>query len=178
MPRPPLHGLLAEFDTAEALVAAARAAYAAGYRRMDGYSPYPLEDLAEALGFHENRIPLVVGLGGIAGAVGGYGLQFYLNVVNYPINVGGRPLHSWPSFIPITFETTILGAALAAIFGLLALNGLPMPYHPVFNVERFRAASRDAFFLAIEAADPQFDRQGTWNFLLAQGAREVWEAAE
>jgi hypothetical protein len=177
-PRPPLYGLLAEFETGDALVAATRAAHAAGYRRMDAYSPYPLEDLAEALGFRENRIPLVVGLGGVAGAVGGYGLQVFLNVINYPLNVGGRPLHSWPSFIPITFETTILGAALAAIFGLLALNGLPMPYHPVFNVQRFLDASRDAFFLAIEAADPRFDRQGTRDFLLAQGAREVWEAGE
>jgi hypothetical protein len=177
-PRPPLYGLLAEFRDADALVEAARAAYAAGYRRLDAYSPYPLEELAEALGFRENRIPLVVLAGGVAGAVVGYGLQFFLNVINYPLNVGGRPVHSWPSFIPITFETTILGAALAAIFGMLALNGLPMPYHPVFNVDRFREASRDAFFLAIEAADPHFDRQGTREFLLAQGAREVFDAAE
>lgn len=177
-PRPPLYGLLAEFDDAEALLRAARAAYAAGYRRMDAYSPYPIEELAEALGFHENRLPLVVLAGGLAGAVGGYGLQVYLNVINYPINVGGRPLHSWPAFIPVTFETAILGAALAAIFGMLALNGLPMPYHPVFNIGRFLEATRDAFFLAIEAGDPRFDRHATRAFLLAQGAREVFDAAE
>ncbi len=177
-PRPPLYGLLAEFEDAEALVKAAHAAHAEGYRRMDAYSPYPIEDLAEALGFHENRIPLVVLGGGVAGAVGGYALQFYLNVINYPLNVGGRPLHSWPAFIPVTFETTILGAALAAIFGMLALNGLPMPYHPVFNVARFAEASRDAFFLAIEASDPRFDRLRTREFLRALGAREVADVGE
>jgi hypothetical protein len=178
-PRPPLYGLLAEFNDAEALVEATRAAYAAGYRRMDAYSPYPIEELSEALGFHENRIPLVVLLGGLAGAVGGYGLQFYLNVIDYPLNVGERPLHSWPSFIPVTFETTILGAALAAILGMLALNGLPMPYHPVFNVQRFLEASRDAFFLAIEAGDPRFDRQATRAFLRSlPGARDVVDVAE
>jgi hypothetical protein len=132
---------------------------------MDAYSPFPIEELAEALHFHERRLPLIVLFGGVAGGLGGYLLQYWTSVIEYPINVGGRPLHSWPAFIPVTFETTVLLAALSAVLGMLALNGLPMPYHPVFNVPRFALATRDQFFLCIEAVDPQFDPEITWRFL-------------
>ena len=139
------------------MLEAARRAHAGGYRQMDAYSPFPVEGLAEAIGFHRTRLPLIVLLGGIAGGVGGYLLQYYTAVIDYPLNVGGRPLHSWPSFIPVTFETTVLIAALAAVLGMLALNGLPRPYHPVFNVPRFEMASRNLFFLCIESTDALFD---------------------
>lgn len=172
--RPPTYGVIAQFENPTDVVAAARRAHEAGYRRMDAYSPYPIESLSEAVGHGRNWLPLIVLIGGIVGLVGGYGLQYYLSVVNYPLNVGGKPLHSWPAFIPITFETTILGAALAAIFGMLALNGLPEPYHPVFNTPNFALATRDRFFLMIESRDPKFDRAATADFLRGlEGAREV-----
>jgi hypothetical protein len=171
----PIYGLMAEFDRPEELRSAAQQAYAAGYRRMDAYTPFPVEGLAEALGLHRTRLPLVVLLGGIVGCIGGFGLQYYASVIDYPLNIGGRPLNSWPSFVPVTFETTILCAALAAVLGMLALNGLPMPYHPVFNVPRFELATRDHFFLCIKAADPHFDRQETRRFLECLGSREVTE---
>ncbi len=142
---------------------------------MDAYSPFPVEGLSEALGFHRTRVPLIVLIGGLIGCVGGFYLQYWGAVIDYPINVGGRPLNSWPSFIPITFELTILIAALFAFFGVLALNGLPMPYHPVFNVERFELASRNRFFLCIEAVDSKFDPTGTRAFLESTGARGVYE---
>jgi hypothetical protein len=157
------------------LRSATQQAYADGYRRMDAYTPFPVEGLAEALGLHRTRLPLVVLLGGLVGCIGGFALQYYAAVIDYPINVGGRPLNSWPAFVPVTFETTILCAALAAVLGMLALNGLPMPYHPVFNVPRFELATRDHFFLCIEATDPRFDRQGTRQFLERLGSREVTE---
>ena len=175
--RPPIFGLLAEFASAQALVTATRQAHEKGYRHIDAFSPFPVEGLAEALGFHKTRMPLLVLIGGILGGVGGYFMQYYTAVIDYPINVGSRPLHSWPAFIPITFEMTILGAALFAVLGMLALNGLPMPYHPVFNVPRFALASRDQFFLCIEATDPQFDREGTKGFLTGLQPREVTEVA-
>lgn len=171
--KPALYGLMAEFEQAEDLIEAAQRAYAAGYRRMDAYSPYPVEGLADAIGFRRTRLPLIVLLGGIAGGVGGYLLQYYTTVIDYPINVGGRPLHSWPAFIPVTFEMTILIAALSAVLGMLALNGLPMPYHPVFNVPRFELASRNLFFLCIEATDPHFDVEGTRQFLQTLKPRQV-----
>jgi hypothetical protein len=171
--KPDLYGLMAEFDDPNAIVAAARRAYTEGYRRMNAYSPYPIEELSEAIGFHSNRLPLIVLIGGILGCVGGYALQYYTSVIDYPINVGGRPLHSWPAFIPITFETTVLGAAIAAVLGMLALNGLPMPYHPVFNAPRFELASRNHFFLCIETRDPKFDAEATRRFLESLSPHEV-----
>ncbi|HKA53723.1 MAG TPA: DUF3341 domain-containing protein [Candidatus Binatia bacterium] len=174
-PQPPIYGLLAEFSDPTELVAAARRAYEEGYRQMDAYSPFPVEELAEALGFRRTRVPLIVLIGGLVGCVGGYFLQYYVTAVHYPINIGGRPLNSWPAFIPITFELTVLVAALSAVLGLLALNGLPMPYHPVFNVPRFALATRDRFFLCIEATDPLFDREGTRRFMERLVPREVSE---
>lgn len=175
---PARYGLLAEFLTPETLLAATERAYAAGYRRMDAYSPFPVEGLAEALGSRGTAVPAIVLGGGIAGGVGGFFMQWYATTVAYPLNVGGRPLNSWPMYIPITFELTILGAALAAILGMLALNRLPQPYHPVFNVEAFGRASQDRFFLCIEATDPRFERAETARFLGSLGAREVNDVAQ
>jgi hypothetical protein len=175
MGKPTLYGLMAEFTSPEALLAAARRAYAEGYRRMDAYSPFPVEGLAEAIGFRKNLLPLIVLIGGFIGAAGGFYLQYWISVVDYPLNIGGRPLNSWPAFIPVTFELTILSAALSAVLGLLALNGLPMPYHPVFNVERFELASRNRFFLCIEARDPKFDREATRRFLEGASPQGVYE---
>ena len=168
-----LHGLMAEFDDPSSLVAATERAHHEGYRRMDAYSPFPIEELHEALGAHHTRLPLIVLIGGLIGCIGGYSLQYWVSTMAYPINVGGRPLHSWPAYIPITFECTILVAALSAVLGMLALNGLPMPYHPVFNVSRFALASRNRFFLCIESRDAKFDPVGTRSFLETLGAREV-----
>jgi len=145
---------------------------------MDAYSPFPIEGLTEALGHRSTRLPLVIFLGGLIGGLGGYLLQWYTATQSYVFNVGGRPPHTWPMFLPVTFECTILGAALAAVFGMLAMNGLPMPYHPLFHVERFALASRDHFFLAIRALDPKFDLKGTREFLQSLGAREVTEVPE
>jgi hypothetical protein len=173
MKRPSTYGLMAEFNDPDNLVTAARRTREEGYRRMDAYTPFPVEGLAEALGFQRTRVPLLVLIGGIVGCVGGYIMQYYIAVIDYPINVGGRPLHSWPSFIVITFELTVLAAALAAVLGMLALNGLPTPHHPVFNVPRFALASRDRFFLVIEAADPRFHPEDTRHFLKSLGSREI-----
>jgi hypothetical protein len=170
---PRIYGLMAEFDGPTELVAAARQAHAEGYRKMDGYTPIPIEELPEALGFRHSRLPLIVLIGGIVGGVGGYLLQYYTSVIAYPLNIGGRPFHSWPSFIPVTFETTVLVAAISAVLGMLALNGLPTPYHPVFNVPRFKLATRDRFFLCIEASDPKFDMNATRSFLESTEPREV-----
>ncbi len=174
---PATYGLMAEFADPSELVAAAHRAYHEGYRRMDAYSPLPIEELHEAIGFHHTKLPLIVLIGGIVGCLGGYLLQFWVSTMAYPLNVGGKPLHSWPAFIPVTFECTILGAALSAVFGMLALNGLPQPYHPVFNVPRFALASRDRFFLCIESRDPKFDDTTTRTFLETLGAREVTTVA-
>ncbi len=175
MKKPPIYGLLAEFDSPTAIVVAARRAYAAGYRRMDAYTPFPIEELTEAIGFHHTRLPAIVLGGGIAGCLGGYALQYWSSVIEYPLIVGGKPFHSWPSFIPVTFETTVLVAALSAVLGMLALNGLPMPYHPVFNVPEFALASNNRFFLCLEAEDDQFDPQASRKFLESTGASGVWE---
>ncbi len=173
--RTPFYGLLAEFTSPHELVEAAHRAYAAGYRRLDAYSPFPVEGLSEAMGFRRTRLPLVVFLGGVAGCIAAVVMQYYIAVINYPMNVGGRPLNSWPSWIPVTFELTVLIASLAAVLGLLGLNGLPMPYHPLFNVPRFALASRDRFFLCIEAIDPLFDAETTRGFLTTLGPKEVFE---
>ena len=173
--RPPIYGLIAEFASPAALVEAAHRAHAEGYRRMDAYSPFPVEELAEAIGFKKTRIPLVVFTGGLLGCIGGFFMQYYAAVIDYPLNIGGRPLNSWPAFIPVTFEMTILGGALFAVLGMLALNGLPMPYHPVFHVPRFALATRDRFFLCIEATDPKFDREATARFLAGLQPFEVSE---
>lgn len=173
----PIYGLMAEFDTPTALVSAARAAREKGYRKLDAYSPFPIEELSDALHLHKNKLPLIVLIGGICGGLTGYLLQYYVTVWDFPINIGGRPLHSWPAYIIITFEMTILFAAISAVLGLLALCGLPMPYHPTFNVPRFALASRNRFFLCIEAADPLFDHDRTSDFLQTLEPREVSEVA-
>jgi hypothetical protein len=173
----PIYGMMAEFDSPTALVSAAKEARAKGYRKLDAYSPFPIEELSEALHLPKSRLPLLVLIGGVTGGVLGYLLQYYVTVLYYPINIAGRPLHSWPAYIIITFEMTILFAALAAVFGLLGICGLPMPYHPIFNVQRFAQASRNRFFLCIEATDPLFDRKATSDFLETLQPREVSEVA-
>ncbi|HTY59033.1 MAG TPA: DUF3341 domain-containing protein [Bacteroidota bacterium] len=162
---PPIYGLMAEFDTPGEILDSARSAHAAGYRNIDAYSPFPVEGLAPAIGVRPTRIPLLVLIGGIIGCAGGFFMQYYAAVIAYPLNVGGRPLNSWPSFIPITFELTILCAGLTAVVSMLLLNGFPRPYNPVFNVAQFEHATRDKFFLCIQAIDPQFDREETERFL-------------
>jgi hypothetical protein len=173
----PIYGVIAEFDSPTALVSATRAAREKGYRKLDAYSPFPIEELSDALHLHHNKLPLIVLIGGILGGLGGYLLQYYVTVIEYPINIAGRPLHSWPSYIVITFEMTILIASISAVLGLLALCGLPMPYHPTFNVPRFALASRNRFFLCIEATDPMFDHDRTCEFLETLEPREVSEVA-
>ncbi|HEV2176864.1 MAG TPA: DUF3341 domain-containing protein [Terriglobia bacterium] len=175
MRRPPLYGLMAEFDNVETLMDAAHRTRAAGYRQIDAFTPFPVEGLSQAIGFHKTRLPLIVLIGGLVGCGGGFFLQWWPNVVGYPLDIGGKPHNSWPAFIPITFELTILCAALSTVFGMLALNGLPTPYHPVFNVERFALASRDRFFLCIKAKDRKFDRIRTGEFLSNLHARGVFE---
>jgi hypothetical protein len=169
---------MAEFESAEALLAAARRAYAAGYRAMDAYSPFPVDGLAEALGSHRTAVPIIALVGGVVGAVAGYALQFWVHVIAMPISAGGRPLHSWPMFIPVTFEMAVLGAGLFILVGLLVLNRLPQPYHPVFNVAEFARASRDRFFLCIEAQDARFEPRGVHTFFGELGAVRVADVPE
>ena len=169
---------MAEFDDPTSLVAATERAHREGYRCMDAYSPFPIEALHDALGSRPTRLPLIVLIGGITGCIGGYLLQYWTSVIAYPLNIGGKPFHSWPAFIPVTFECTILVAALSAVLGMLALNGLPQPYHSVFNVPRFALASRNRFFLCIESVDPKFDLERTREFLITLGPREVSTVAD
>ncbi len=173
-----LYGLMAEFHDPSSVVAAARRAYREGYRKMDAYTPFPIEELAEALGYHSRgRLPRLVLLGGLVGCVAGFALQYWTSVYAYPLNVGGRPLNSWPAFVPVTFETTVLFAALTAVLAMLGLNGLPRPHHPVFNAPNFALASQDRFFLCIEAEDPLFDAVHTRAFLESAGAVMVSDVA-
>src|SRR4029077_3931872 len=160
-----LYGVMAQFDTPSTLVAAAREAYAAGYRQINGYSPFPIEELSEAIGFTRTSLPLIVLAGGIIGGVGGFFMQYWMEVIDYPINVGDTPFNSCPAFIPITFECTVLVAAFAAVLGMLALNKLPQPYHPVFNAPNFALATRDSFFLVIEASDQKFEHDEVMHFM-------------
>ena len=163
---PATYGVMAEFETPAALVEAAKKTYAAGYRKLDTFSPYPIEDAWEAIGHHDRRMSLIVLIGGLTGLATGIALQEWVHQIAYPINIAGKPLNSWPQFVPVCFEMTILFAALFAVIGMIALNGLPMPYHPVFNVQRFAEhASRDRFFLLVESLDPKFDQQQTTDFL-------------
>jgi len=172
-----LYGLLGEFATPNALVQAARAARER-YKHVDAYAPYSVEGLAEAVGFTRNRVPLVALLGGLAGGAGAYFLQWYTAVIDYPIDAGGRPLHSWPAFIPATFELTVLGAALAIFFGLWLMNGLPRLNHPLFNAPDFDLASRNRFFLCIRASDAAFDLHDTTHFLRSLHSLRVSEVRE
>ena len=172
-----LYGLAAEFESDAQLMHAAEEAYGRGYRKMDGYTPFPIAGLAEALG-KRNRIPLLVLCSGILGGCSAYFMEWFASVISYPINIGGRPLHSWPSFIPITFELTVLGASLTAFFFSLGLSGLPQPYHPMFNLPAFERASQDRFFLCIEAEDTLFDAGATREFLQSLKPLTVSEVAK
>jgi hypothetical protein len=174
-----LYGLMAEFEDPTALVAAARRTYDDGYRKFDAFSPFPIHEIFGAMHLEDRRVPWLVLGGGVTGLLAGLGLQVWVSAVAYPLNIGGRPYLSWPMFVPVTFELTILFAAFGAVFGMLILNGLPMPYHPVFNVPRFaERASQNGFFLAIEAVDPKFDRERTRAFLQSLGAEEVDDVEE
>lgn len=170
-----IHGVMASFENADMLVAAADKAREAGYERMDAYSPFPVDGLPDAMGLKPTKLPMLVLAGAMAGGIGGMILQYYLEVIFYPKNVGGRPLFSWPAFVPAAYEMTILLGSFTAVIGMLALNGLPQPYHPVFNVPQFRTASRDGFFLCIESDDPKFDLAGTRSFLETLSPIGVYE---
>jgi hypothetical protein len=170
------YGVLAEFDSPDELLAAARRTYAEGYRRVDAYSPFPIEALDEALGIPHTILPWIVFFGGLLGGAAGYGLEYWTQVISYPVVIGGKPLHSWPNFIPVWFETTVLGASISAVVAMLALNGLPQPYHPVFNIERFvDHGQNDKFFLLIESRDPKYKAGETLNFLTSLNAAGAWE---
>jgi hypothetical protein len=173
-----LYGVMGEFETPEAILHAARKAREAGYRHITAYTPIPVEGLAQIIGFRWTAVPLITLLGGLAGGLSGFGMEYWMSAMSYPLNVGGRPLNSWPAFIPVTFELTILGASLSAVFGMLALNRLPQPYHPVFNVERFSRASTDRFFLCIESRDPKFHLAESAKFLQSVSAQHVSEVKD
>ena len=162
---PGIYGLVAEFGTPSDLVKACKAADAEGYREMDAYSPFPIEEASEAIGFHKSAVPLITLMGGLLGGLSGFYLQYWINVIAYPLNIGGKPYNSWPAFIVPTFEMTVLFAGVIGMFGMFALNGLPQPYHPLFHVEQFSKVTRDRFFLCVEATDPRFDLAGTRQFM-------------
>lgn len=173
-----LHGVMGEFATPEQLLAAAKKAREAGYKHVDAFTPFPIEGLAHAIGFRWTAVPLITFIGGLGGGLTGFGLQYWASAITYPLNIGGRSLNSWPAFIPVTFELTVLGASIFAVVGMLALNKLPQPYHPVFNVERFAQASTDKFFLCIEARDPKFNLAETSRFLQSLEAQHVTEVKD
>jgi Protein of unknown function (DUF3341) len=173
-----IYGVMGEFETAKQLIEAAERTREAGYRRIDAYAPFPVEGLSEALGLRRSWVPFVTLVGGLLGGLGGFAFQYWVNVYSYPMNIGGRPLNSWPAFIPVTFELTILGASTFAVFGMLAMNKLPQPHHPVFNVPRFTHASTDRFFLCIEARDKKFHLAETARFLQSLQAHHVTEVSD
>jgi hypothetical protein len=174
----PLHGVMAEFATPSALVSALKRVRAAGYTKLDAYTPFPIEEVIEALEPPRSKVPAIVLAGGIVGGLAGWGLQYWINVIDYPLNIGGRPFNSWVAFIPPTFETTVLFAGISAIAGMLVVNGLPRPHHPVFNVPRFQFASRDRYFLVVESDDPKFDPGRVRDELAAAGAEGVHDVEE
>jgi hypothetical protein len=174
-----IYGVVGEFDNEHALMEAAERTRDAGYRRIDAYAPFPVEGLSEALGLKSNKVALLTLIGGLCGGLGGFGFEYWCNVIAYPLNIGGRPLNSWPAFIPVMFELTVLGASLSAVFGMLALNRLPQPYHPLFNVERFaKHATSDRFYLCIEARDKKFHLAEVARFLQSLGAHHVSEVRD
>ena len=170
-----VYGLMAEFERPEDLRRAVRTVREQGYRRSDAYTPLPIDGLAEEMGVHFSWLPLIVLVSGIIGGAGGFLMQYYASVISYPIDIGGRPLNSWPSFIPVTFELTILCAALSAVLGMFALSGLPRPHHPIFNEPRFVLATQNRLFLCIEARDRRFDLRGTRELLESLGPAGVYE---
>lgn len=173
-----IYGVMGEFETAKDLIRAAEKTRDAGYRATDAYAPFPVEGLSEALGLRRSWVPFLTLLGGLTGGLTGFGFQYWASVISYPENIGGRSLNSWPAFIPVTFELTILGASLFAVFGMLALNKLPHPYHPVFNVARFSRASTDRFFICIEATDPKFSVTESARFLQSLNAQHITEVRD
>jgi len=170
-----LYAYVAEFSDAEAMVAAAEKVHEAGYTHTDAYSPFPVEEVMDALGKHHSKLPYIIFGGGLSAGLGGFAMQYWMNGVDYAINIGGRPLLSWPAFIPITFECTVLASAFCAVFGMILLNGLPRPHHPLFNLHEFAKASKSGFFIGIEAKDPKFDKEKTKSFLKGLKARGVYE---
>ena len=168
---PSIYGLMAEFNSAEELLRAAKKARLEGYKKMDAFTPFPIDGLTEALGKKKSLVPFLVFLGGAFGCLGGFFMEWFANVIHYRINSGGRPYNSWPAFIPITFELTILFAGFTALFALIFLNRQPQLYHPVFNAPNFERASLDKFFLCIESNDIRFDSRKTADFLKGLGAQ-------
>jgi hypothetical protein len=173
-----IYGVMGEFDSPEQIMAAAKKTRAAGYKEITAYTPFPIEGLAEEIGFKWTAVPLITLLGGLGGGITGFAMQYWMMAISYPLNIGGRPLNSWPAFIPVTFELTILGASTFAVIGMLALNKLPQPYHPVFNVERFSQASTDKFFLCIKSQDAKFNLAETARFLQGLDAKHVSEVKD
>jgi hypothetical protein len=174
-----IYGVLGEFENEHQLLQAARKSRDAGMKHVEAYAPFPVEGLSEALGLKNNRVALLTMIGGLCGGLGGFGFQYWVNVISYPMNIGGRPLNSWPAFIPVTFELTVLGASLTAVFGMLALNGLPQPHHPLFNVERFsKHATSDRFYLCVEARDHHFNVADAARFLESVGAQHISEVRD
>lgn len=174
-----IYGVVGDFGSPKELVRAAKRAKEAGYSEVNAYTPFPVEGLPEALEFPKSKVPLLTLIGGLLGGLGGFGFEYWVSAISYPENIGGRSLNSWPAFIPVTFELTVLGASIFAVFGMLALNKLPQPHHPLFNVERFQKhASNDRFFLCIEATDPKFNVADTSRFLQGLNAEHVTEVED